>query len=198
MAWPRPSKRRTYTALVETHLDALHRTAARLTRNAQEAEDVVQETFLRAWRSLDQLREPAGARAWLFCLLRSAYIDNVRKTARRPQLVSLKEEEIAAEPATSLELRDYTERRELEEHFDQEVLRAMDELPEEERLALLFQVFGGLSYQEISEAMECPLGTVMSRLHRAKTALRRRLADYARQRGITPRAAEQDQGYAEA
>jgi RNA polymerase sigma-70 factor (ECF subfamily) len=88
------------------------------------------------------------------------------------------------EPVAPVPLRESVDRRELEEAFDEEVRRALDELPEAERLALMFQTFGELSYQEISEALDCPLGTVMSRLHRAKSALRRRLADYARGQGI--------------
>ena len=153
MLWASSNRRRKlYAELVREHLDSLHRTAVRLIGSGTDAEDLVQETFLRAWRSFDQLREVAGARAWLFCLLRSAYIDNMRKAARRPRLVHL-EKATAREPATEaanepilpLELRKYTERRELEKHFDEQVLQAVDELPDEERLALLFQVFGGLS-----------------------------------------------------
>lgn len=181
MFWAAAQRRREwYADLVRTHLDALHRTALRLTGNAADADDLAQETFLRAWRSFDQLREPAGARAWLFCLLRSAYLDQLRKQARRPQPVALDE---VAEPAALPPAQDYESRRALEEQFDDEVLSALDELSEEERLALLFQTFGGLSYREISEALDCPLGTVMSRLHRAKSALRRRLAAYARGHG---------------
>ena len=76
------------------------------------------------------------------------------------------------------------DRRKLDEVFDQEILSAMTELPDEERLALLFQLVGGLSYREISEAMECPIGTVMSRIHRGKRWLRHRLAAYARDHGV--------------
>jgi len=76
------------------------------------------------------------------------------------------------------------DRRELDELFDQEIIRAITELPDEERLALLFQAVGELSYREISEALECPIGTVMSRIHRAKRRLRHRLAAHARNYGI--------------
>lgn len=90
----------------------------------------------------------------------------------------------APEELSPPEASDVKDRRKLDEVFDQEILSAMTELPDEERLALLFQLVGGLSYREISEAMECPIGTVMSRIHRGKRWLRRRLAAYARNCGI--------------
>jgi RNA polymerase sigma-70 factor (ECF subfamily) len=91
------------------------------------------------------------------------------------------------------------DRRNLDGVFDQEILSAMTELPDEERLALLFQVVGGLSYREISEAMECPIGTVMSRIHRAKRWLRWRLAGYGKSYGVVcATALEEEQRDAEA
>jgi RNA polymerase sigma-70 factor (ECF subfamily) len=176
-----------YAELIERCLDPLHRTAFRLTGNGAEAEDLVQETCIRAYRAWAQLREPAGAQAWLFRILRSAWLDRLRKKARRPQIVATDSEGVQPEP-NALPLLDVTDaegRRALEQAFDDEVLAAMNELPEDERLALMFQIFGGLSYREISEALDCPLGTVMSRLHRSKAALRSRLADYAARQRIT-------------
>jgi len=94
---------------------------------------------------------------------------------------------------------DVKDRRNLDELFDQEIMSAITELPDEERLALLFQAVGGLSYREISEALECPLGTVMSRLHRAKRWLRHRLAAYSKSYGILRTTAlEEEQRDAEA
>ncbi len=197
MPWSSSNERaRGYTELIERCLEPLHRTALRLTGNAAEAEDLVQETCLRAYRAWAQLREPAGAQAWLFRILRSAWLDHLRKAARRPQLVAMDVE--AAQPAAVvpplLDVTDAEDRRALEQAFDEEVLAAMNELPEDERLALMFQVFGGLSYREISEALDCPLGTVMSRL-------RSRLADYAAQARIIPQppsTQQEDEGHAQA
>ncbi len=90
----------------------------------------------------------------------------------------------APEQLAPPEVSNVRDRRELDELFDQEIIRAITELPDEERLALLFQAVGELSYREISEALECPIGTVMSRIHRAKRRLRHRLAAHARNYGI--------------
>lgn len=199
MPWSSSNERaRDYTELIERCLESLHRTAFRLTGNAAEAEDLVQETCVRAYRAWEQLREPAGAQAWLFRILRSAW-----KAARRPQLVAMDSEaaQSAAEAPPLLDVTDAEDRRALEQAFDEEVLAAMNELPEDERLGLMFQVFGGLSYREISEALDCPLGTVMSRLHRAKARLRSRLADYAAQARIIPQPPsiqQEDEGHAQA
>ncbi len=121
----------------------------------------------------------------MFCILRTVFIDQLRRESSRPKLVTDIEKLLAApEELSPPEVSDVKDRRKLDEVFDQEIISAMTELPDEERLALLFQVVGGLSYREISEALECPIGTVMSRIHRAKRWLRRRLAAYARNYGI--------------
>lgn len=160
----------------------------------------MQETCLRAYRSWAQLRDASGAQAWLFRILRTAYLDQLRKSARRPRLVAEEHDRSAEESPALPNVADAAERRAMEQGFDEEVVAAMNELPEEERLALMFQVFGGLSYREISEALACPLGTVMSRLHRAKAALRARLAEYAMRTRIVarPPANEEDSGHAQA
>jgi RNA polymerase sigma-70 factor, ECF subfamily len=164
---------------------ALYRTAFRLTGYKAQAEDLVQETYLRAWRSLSQLHDPSSVQPWMFRILRTVFIDQLRRESRRPKLVTDVEKMLAASEQLSLpEVSDLKDRRNLDEVFDQEILSAMTELPDEERLALLFQVVGGLSYREISEAMERPIGTVMSRIHRAKRWLRRRLAVYGKSCGI--------------
>jgi RNA polymerase sigma-70 factor (ECF subfamily) len=129
-----------YTELIKRCLDPLHRTAFRLTENTAEAEDLVQETCIRAYRAWAQLREPAGAQAWLFRILRSAWLDHLRKKARRPQLVTMDSQAAQLQPdAPALpDVTDAEERRALEQVFDQEVLAAMNELSEDERLALMF------------------------------------------------------------
>jgi RNA polymerase sigma-70 factor, ECF subfamily len=165
--------------------EALYRSAFRLTGNKPQAEDLVQETYLRAWRSLSRLHGPPSVQPWMFRILRTVFIDQLRRESKRPKLVTDVEKMLAASEQLSLpEVSDLKDRRNLDEVFDQEILSAMTELPDEERLALLFQVVGGLSYREVSEAMECPIGTVMSRIHRAKRWLRHRLAAYARNYGI--------------
>jgi RNA polymerase sigma-70 factor, ECF subfamily len=165
--------------------EALHRTAYRLAGNKAQAEDLVQETYLRAWRSLSQLHDLSGVQPWMFCILWTVFIDQLRKESSRPKLVGdVEKMSTAPEQVSPPEVFDVKDRRKLDEVFDHEVISAMTELPNEERLALLFQVIGGLSYREISGALECPIGTVMSRIHRAKRWLRHRLAAYARNHGI--------------
>jgi len=165
--------------------EALYRTAFRLTGNKAHAEDLVQKTYLRAWRSGAQLHGPLDVRPWMFRILRTVFIDQLRKESSRPELVTDIENLLAAsEEPSPPEVSDVKARRNLDEVFDQEIVTAITELPDAERLALLFQAVGGLSYREISEVLECPIGTVMSRLHRAKRWLRHRLANYAKHCGI--------------
>ncbi len=189
---PWPSQRDDQVArAIEEKLDALHRVARRLERDPGAAADLVQETCLRAWKSRERTRT-AQLGPWLFCILRHAWLDRWRQLRRRPELVGLPPEiESDPEAAPPLDPRDATDRARLDQCFDDEVLAALDELPEQERLALLFHTFGDMSYHEISLALECPLGTVMSRLHRARARLRTRLADYARNHGILPKAGRQ-------
>jgi RNA polymerase sigma-70 factor (ECF subfamily) len=180
--------------------ESLYRTALRLTGNKAYAEDLVQETYLRAWRSLSQLHGPSGVRPWMFRILRTGFIDRLRRESKRPKLVTDVEKMLSApEQLSPPEVSDVKDRQNLDEVFDQEIMSAMTELRDEERLALLFQAVGGLNYREISEALECPLGTVMSRLHRAKRWLRHRLAAYGKSYGIVrARALEEEQRDAEA
>jgi RNA polymerase sigma-70 factor (ECF subfamily) len=168
--------------------EALYRTAFRLTGNKSQAEDLVQETYLRAWRSLTQLRGLSGVQPWMFRILRTTFVDQLRRESSRPKLVIDIEKMLAAvdelSPPEIFNVRDRDKLDRLAELFDQEIVSAIAELPDEERLALLFQAVGNLTYREISEALECPIGTVMSRLHRAKRWLRLRLAGYAENCGF--------------
>lgn len=188
MLWKRANldrtHRRFFDRLVADEMDALHRTAFRLCREHREAEDLTQEVFLKAWKSIHDLVQQENARPWLFRVLRNAWIDRLRKRSRRPQLlgVDLSPEEPAPEPIPVLA--PVEDRAVWEEHFDAEVTRAMDDLPEAERQVLFYYTFGELTYQEIADALESPIGTVMSRLHRARRRLQDRLAAYAFNRGI--------------
>ncbi len=177
---------RRFERLVAECLDPLYRTAYRLTRNTDEARDLTHDAFLKARRAIQQLPHDANARAWLFRILRNVWIDHIRKSVRDPQLLPVDEmEEFAELPAPKFDVMNAESRRRLEQCLDDRVLAAIQTLPDDMRLALLFQTFGGLNYEEISQALECPIGTVMSRLHRAKTRLREQLAAYAASQGIT-------------
>jgi RNA polymerase sigma-70 factor (ECF subfamily) len=121
----------------------------------------------------------------MFRILRTTFVDQLRRESSRPKLVMDIAKMVAAHDQLSPpEIFNVEDRGELDEFFDQEIIRAITVLPDEQRLALLFQAVGNLTYREISEAFECPIGTVMSRLHRAKRWLRLRLAAYVEDSGF--------------
>jgi len=152
-------------ALVQSHHAVVYRYAFRLSGNAADAEDLSQQTFLIAQRKIHQLREAERARSWLLAVVRSCFLKGLRKARPMPaQDVDLLVEHVP-------------DRTHVPDEIDrQEVVDALDELPDEFRLVLLMFYFEDLSYQEIADQLEVPVGTVMSRLSRAKGHLRRRLA----------------------
>ena len=152
--------------LVEAHYASLYRFAYRLSRSAADAEDLTQQTFLTAYEKLDQLRMAEHAQAWLFTILRNAYL----KTRRGPTVTTELPMETIVDPS---------ETPDPPTDFDADDLtRALDELPEEFRLPLVLFYFEDLSYRDIAAALDLPIGTVMSRLSRGKTHLRSRLAEH--------------------
>ncbi|HOX07354.1 MAG TPA: sigma-70 family RNA polymerase sigma factor [Planctomycetota bacterium] len=185
-----------FEALALPHLDSLYRTALRMARNPDEAEDLVQETFMKAFRSFATFEPETNFRAWLFKILTNSYINRYRKQQVNPARTSLEDigaflasdeaGEAAMEPAEAPAMVEAA----MDERFDQEVKHALDELPEEFRQVVVMALVEGMSYKEIAGALECPLGTVMSRLYRGRQLLRRRLGDYARAMGYRDDAAE--------
>jgi RNA polymerase sigma-70 factor, ECF subfamily len=175
-----------FEALALPHVDSLYRTALRMTRNPDEAEDLVQETFMKAFRSYATFEPETNFRAWLFKIMTNSYINRYRRQQGNPVRTSL--DDVAAflasdeagesviEPAEAPAMVEAT----MDERFDQEVKHALDDLPEEFRQVVVLALVEGLSYKEIADALDCPLGTVMSRLYRGRQMLRRKLADYAR------------------
>lgn len=161
-----------------SYIDSLYRTALRMTGNPADAEDLVQETYLRAFRAIDQFKPGTNLRAWLFKIQTNSFINDYRKRVRRPRNTSLDDVEeyylynhlveSGVQPAPSI-----TEDEILEQIDDADVFRALDELPDNFRQVVLLADVEGFAYREISEILEIPVGTVMSRLHRA----RRRLKD---------------------
>ena len=151
-------------ALVKEHSEMLFRYAYRLSGSAADAEDLTQQTFLAAHRHLEQLREPERARSWLCAILRNVYLKQLRSNGGL-QPDSLQD---VSEPAAE---------GVLENPIDEEQLQAaLLELPEEYRSPVILFYFGELSYKEIAEQLEVPIGTVMSRLARAKSLLKKRLS----------------------
>jgi RNA polymerase sigma-70 factor, ECF subfamily len=164
----------------------LYAGAMRLTRNPSDAEDLLQEAYLRAYRGFGSFEEGTNLRAWLYRILTNAYINIYRKKQREPQTVSADETpewylydqlaETGREPSAEAEV--------LESLPDEEVQDALAELPEQFRMAVLLADVEGFSYKEIAEILDIPIGTVMSRLHRGRRALEKRLWDVVRDRGL--------------
>ena len=163
-----------------------------LCRNESDAEDLLQDTLLNAFRKFHQFQPGTNMKAWLFRIARNAHIDRARRKKREPESSELKD--VAASPKNPAEGVEkelsrwmaLTSEKEnaLFELFGDEVNRFLNELPVEFRLALVLCDVEGLSYQEIGESLECPVGTVRSRISRARSHLREKLQDYAAEQGF--------------
>ena len=164
------------------HLDLLYNSAVRMTRNVPDAEDLVQDTLTKAYRFFDQFKRGTNCKAWLFRIMKNTFISAFRKRQKEPVKVEFEKVEatLAAGPASHGQ--DGGEA--FTEFVEDDVKRALDQLPFEFRMVTVLSDIEELSYQEIAGIMECPIGTVRSRLSRARRFLRGKLHEFAKQRGI--------------
>ena len=168
------------------HMNALYGTALRLTRNPADAEDLVQETFLKAHRFWDRYTPGTNCKAWLYKILTNTRINQYVKVSKRPAQVNFEDVEPILEQQQPRGLQSETagELAAFVELLDDELKEAMESVPEDFRTVLILSVMEGFAYKEIAEILEIPIGTVMSRLFRARKILQANLLDYARKRGL--------------
>lgn len=174
-------------------MSALYAAALRMTRNPADAEDLVQETYLRAYRGFEGFREGTNLKAWLYKILTNTYINAYRAKKRRPDQVDLDEVEdfYLFRRLGGLEAADATRTTEtevLDAIPDSEVKDALESLPEQFRMAVILADIEGFSYKEIAEILDVPIGTVMSRIHRGRKQLQKKLWEYAERNNLRPRA----------
>lgn len=178
----------TFEADALSYLDALYRTALRMTRSEAEAEDLVQETYIRAFRFKEQFEPGTNLKAWLFRILTNTFINLFRRRKTQPQTTELDDIDESAlyrhmTGSSAASSASQPEKVVLDSVVDTEVTAALEELPEKFRTVVLLDV-EGFSYKEMAEMLHIPIGTVMSRLHRGRKFLQKRLYDLALDRGI--------------
>jgi len=180
----RKKKRFEKEALV--HLDALYRTALRMTKNEGDADDLVQETFLKAYRFWDKFEEGSNCRAWLFKIMTNIFINNYRAKTRKPQVVDLEDvdDDFLFGQLSALGPSENPESHFFAKVFDDDVKKAIDNLPEDFRLVVVLSFLEGFSYQEIADITGLQIGTVKSRLHRGRKLLQKELWQYAVKNGF--------------
>jgi len=169
------------------YIDQLYGAAMRMTKNPADAQDLVQETFVKAYAAFGQFTQGTNLKAWLYRILTNTYINTYRKKQREPYqgtIDDLEDWQLGGAESTTASSSRSAEAEAIDRMPDSAVKDALQAIPEDFRLAVYLADVEGFAYQEIADIMKTPIGTVMSRLHRGRRMLRDLLADYARERGI--------------
>jgi RNA polymerase sigma-70 factor (ECF subfamily) len=180
-------RKKEFEELALPHIDSLYNFALKLTGNVTEAEDLVQETYLKAYRFFHKYKKNTYIKAWLFSILKNTFINIYRRKKKESEKIDFNSVEKFIDQLTDTNssiFKDDISNDMLKDILNDEVKLAVDALPEEFRTVILLFDIEGFSYQEIAGILGCPVGTVMSRLHRGRKILYKNLTDYAKERGI--------------
>lgn len=175
-----------FEAAAMPFVDALYNTAYRMTRNSEDAEDLVQETYLKAYRYYDKFEEGTNFKAWLFKIMKNTFINNYRRKQNAPALSDFAEIEENFESQVSEEAARQIKNPEdelLENVLDEDVQVALDKLPPDYRMVVILADLEGFSYKEIADILEVPVGTVMSRLYRGRRLMEEAMLGFAKEYG---------------
>ena len=188
------AERQKFEQIAFEHMDALFSTALRLTGNRQDSEDLVQDTYLKAYQYYHSFEPGTNFRAWIFRILMNNFINNYHKKTRTPPSVEFSKVEYAITDDLSVEeaesiLKNSTQFRSM---FDDEIVAAIEEMPEDYRIAVLLCDIEGFSYKEIADILDIPIGTVMSRISRGRKILQKFLLHYARREGYLGKDEEEE------
>ena len=178
------------------HLDALYGTALRMTKSESDAEDLIQETMLKAYRYFDKYEQGTNCKAWLFKIMTNTFINRYRKKQKRKEFLVDDGHRPLQERVEAPEHSAFHDHYESEEQiyfrmFGDEVRRALEEMPVDFRMVVILADLQDFAYKEIAEIMDCPIGTVMSRLYRGRRMLQAHLGEYARDQGYLPQDEEE-------
>jgi RNA polymerase sigma-70 factor (ECF subfamily) len=179
-------KQKDFDEEIIPHMDALYNFALRLTTDPNDAEDLVQDTIVKAYRFFSSYEKGTNAKAWMFRILKNSFINNYRKSSKKPSQVDYDEvssyyESIRAERTETSDLENLMFR----EMMDDDLSMALKRLPEDFRTVVLLCDVDGYTYEEIANMLDVPIGTIRSRLHRGRNLLKTELLEYAKTRGYT-------------
>jgi RNA polymerase sigma-70 factor, ECF subfamily len=190
--------RRDFEEIALPHLDSLYGAAFRLTRDPRDAEDLVQDAMLRAYRFWESFQRDSNCKAWLFKILTNTFINSYQKQKRAREVLTAAAAEQETTDGVLVHERALSQRDPrgilLDRSMSEDVARALESLPADFRLAVVLCDVEGLSYKEIADVMDCPVGTVMSRLYRGRRLLQKALEQFARDQGLVRASGDSEAG----